>query len=228
MTTDNTASSKRRINSLRNALSAVLLGGITLASPLVVSASSAPPGSPVTVPPTPPSQPNKLAVWPQGAGSPTFELLDTDGAHRTLRDYRGRIVVIFFGFMHCPDACPAGLFKLAQVMRQLGQGASQVQVLFITLDPERDTPASLKSYTSAFNPRFVGLTGTSGQVDQAASNFNVQYARVPLGNDYTIDHSTGIFVFDTSGRLRLVGAVNSPVADFVHDITALVAEQPVP
>lgn len=199
----------RRLNSLVIALCAVLLTSVSLSAPS-----------------TPPSQP-KLAVWPQGAGSPTFALLDADGTPRTLRDYRGRIVVIFFGFMHCPDACPAGLFKLAQVMQQLGQNASQVQVLFITLDPERDTPASLKSYTTAFNPRFVGLTGTPGQVDQAASNFNVQYARVPLGNDYTIDHSTGIFVFDPSGRLRLVGAVNSPVADFVHDITALAAEQPV-
>lgn len=199
----------RRLNSLVIALCAVLLTSVSLSAPS-----------------TPPSQP-KLAVWPQGAGSPTFALLDTDGSPRTLRDYRGRIVVIFFGFMHCPDACPAGLFKLAQVMQQLGQDASHVQVLFITLDPERDTPASLKSYTTAFNPRFVGLTGTSGQVDQAASNFNVQYARVPLDNDYTIDHSTGIFVFDPSGRLRRVGAVNSPVADFVHDITALAAEQPV-
>jgi protein SCO1/2 len=143
-----------------------------------------------------------------------------------LRDYRGRIVVIFFGFLHCPDACPAGLFKLALVMKQLGQAAANVQVLFITLDPERDTPPSLRSYVSAFDPRFIGLTGTSAQIDRAASGFNVQYARVPTGDDYTIDHSTGIFVFDGTGRLRLVGAANSPVADFVHDISALAAERP--
>lgn len=178
-------------------------------------------------PPAPPSQPDRLAVWPQGVSSPAFELVDTEGVPRTLRDYRGQVVVIFFGFMHCPDACPAGLFKLAQIMNQLGQGAARVQVLFISLDPERDTPPSLKRYVSAFNPRFVGLTGTSAQVDQAATSFNVQYARVPLGNDYTIDHSTGIFIFDGAGRLRLVGAANSPEADFVHDIAALVAEAPV-
>jgi protein SCO1/2 len=172
-------------------------------------------------------QPNRLAVWPQGAGSPAFELLDTDGVARTLRDYRGQVVVIFFGFMHCPDVCPAGLFKLAQVMNHLGQDAAHVQVLFISLDPERDTAPSLKRYVSAFDPRFVGLTGTSAQVDQAASSFNVQYARVPLGNDYTIDHSTGIFVFDSAGRLRLVGAANAPADDFVHDIAALAAERPV-
>jgi len=113
-------------------------------------------------------------------------------------------------------------------MNQLGQGAAHVQVLFISLDPERDTPPSLKRYVSAFDPRFVGLTGTSAQVDQAANSFNVQYARVPLGNDYTIDHSTGIYIFDGAGRLRLVGAANSPIADFVHDIAALGAERPGP
>jgi protein SCO1/2 len=200
---------KSLLSSLRFALCVAILSGVSWATPPAASL-----------------QPDSLAVWPQGAGSPAFELLDTEGVPRTLGDYRGRIVVIFFGFLHCPDACPAGLFKLAQVMKQLGQAAAHVQVLFITLDPERDTPPSLKRYVSAFDPRFVGLTGTSAQVDRTASNFNVQYARVPSGNDYTIDHSTGVFVFDGAGRLRLIGAAKSPVADFVHDITALAAERP--
>jgi protein SCO1/2 len=199
---------KPRLKRLYIALCAAILAGVSWAAP-----------------PAPPLQPNRLAVWPQGAGSPAFELVDTGGVPRTLRDYRGHIVVIFFGFLHCPDACPAGLFKLALVMKQLGQVAAGVQVLFITLDPERDTPPSLKSYVSAFDPRFIGLTGTSAQIDQAAGGFNVQYARVPSGNDYTIDHSTGIFIFDGGGRLRLIGATNSPVADFVHDIAALAAER---
>jgi protein SCO1/2 len=194
---------------LRIALCAAILAGVSWAAPAA-----------------PPLQPNRLAVWPQGAGSPAFELVDTEGVPRTLHDYRGHIVVIFFGFLHCPDACPAGLFKLALVMKQLGQVAAQVQVLFITLDPERDTPPSLRSYVSAFDPRFIGLTGTSAQIDQAAGDFNVQYARVPSGNDYTIDHSTGIFVFDGGGRLRLIGTTNSAVADFVHGIAALAAERP--
>ena len=172
------------------------------------------------------AQPHSLAVWPQGTASPTFNLVDTEGAPRTLHDYHGKVVVIFFGFLHCPDACPAGLFKLAQVMKQLGPAAAHVQVLFITLDPERDTPASLKSYVSAFDPRFIGLTGTSTQVDQAASAFNVQYARVPLANDYTIDHSSAIYVFDDTGHLRLVGAEKSPIADLVHDISALAQKRP--
>jgi protein SCO1/2 len=199
---------KSRLELLRIALCAAMLASLSWAAS-----------------PAPPVQPNRLAVWPQGAGSPAFELVDTQGVPRTLRDYRGRVVVIFFGFLHCPDACPAGLFKLALVMKQLGQVAAHVQVLFITLDPDRDTPLSLKSYVSAFDPRFVGLTGTSVQVDQAASGFNVQYARVPLGDDYTIDHSTGMYVFDGAGRLRLIGATHSLVADFVHDITSLAAAE---
>ena len=187
--------------------------------------TAVPPTAVLAVPGTP-SQQSGLAVWPQGASSPAFELVDTEGVPRTLRDYHGRVVVIFFGFLHCPDACPAGLFKLAQVMKQLGPVAAQVQVLFITLDPERDTPTALKSYVSAFHPHFIGLTGTAVQVDQVASAFNVQYARVPLGNDYTIDHSTAIFLFDGAGRLRRLGTVNSSVDAFVQEITALAADDP--
>jgi protein SCO1/2 len=168
-----------------------------------------------------PSIEYRLARWPQRAHSPEFRLVDFDGRPRTLADYRGRIVVIFFGFVRCPDACPAELFKLAQVMKQLGQLSEQVQVLFITLDPERDTPTLLKSYVTAFDPRFVGLRGTTAQIDQAATSFNVQYARVTVGTDYSIDHSTGTFVFDATGRLRLVGAIDTSVGDFAHDLTAL-------
>jgi protein SCO1 len=174
----------------------------------------------------PPSQATRLAVWPQGAASPRFRLVDTEGVPRTVGDYRGRLVVILFGFLHCPDACPAELFKVALVMKQLGPVAARVQVLFITLDPERDTPALLKSYVSGFDRRFAALTGTTSQVDAAASSFNVQYARVPLGNSYTVDHSTAIYLLDGAGHLRLIGAADSPVADFVHDIGALASERP--
>jgi protein SCO1 len=118
------------------------------------------------------------------------------------------------------------LFKVALVMKQLGPVAARVQVLFITLDPERDTPALLKSYVSGFDRRFAALTGTTAQVDEAASSFSVQYARVPLGNSYTVDHSTAIYLLDGAGHLRLIGGADSPVADFVHDIGALASERP--
>jgi protein SCO1/2 len=168
--------------------------------------------------------PSRLAAWPKAAESPDFELVDTDGVARSLSHYRGHIVVIYFGFLRCPDACPAELLKLALVMKRLGPVAAKVQVLFVTLDPERDRPAALKKYVTAFDSRFVGLTGTSPQVDVAASRFNIQYARVPLGSDYTIDHSTGVFVLDATGRLRLVGGAGASVDDFVHDLKMLVAE----
>ena len=166
----------------------------------------------------------RLAVWPQRVNSPEFRLVDFDGRPRTLADYRGRVVVIFFGFVRCPDACPAELFKLAQVMKQLGQLSDRVQVLFITLDPARDTPTLLKDYVTAFDPRFIGLTGNTAQINQAASSFSVQYARVAVGTDYTIDHSTQTFVLDASGHLRLIGAIDTSVGDFAHDLTALATE----
>src|SRR5580693_2070088 len=95
----------------------------------------------------------RLAVWPPHAASPQFNLVGLDGAPRSLADYRGRLVVVFFGFVQCPDACPAELFKLALALKQLGKAGDRVQVLFITLDPERDTPAVLESYVAAFDSR---------------------------------------------------------------------------
>jgi protein SCO1/2 len=166
----------------------------------------------------------RLALWPQHAASPNFKLVDFDGRPRTLADYRGRVLVIFFGFVRCPDACPAELFKLGLVMNQLGPTARHVQVLFVTLDPQRDTQALLKNYVTAFDPRFIGLSGTVTQIDQAASSFHVEYARVGVGADYTIDHSTSTFVLDATGRLRLVGAANTSIGDFAHDLAALAAE----
>jgi protein SCO1/2 len=166
----------------------------------------------------------RLTPWPPRAVTPDFALIDADGRPRTLADYRGRVVVLFFGFARCPDVCPAELFKLALVMKQLGPLAADVQVLFVTLDPQRDTRKVLKDYVSAFDSRFVGLTGSGPQIDLAAANFYVVYARVPTGTDYTIDHSASTFVIDRAGRLRLVGPSTAAVADYAHDIALLVAE----
>lgn len=171
-------------------------------------------------------EPHRLAPWPRNAGSPTFSLVDTRGKPRTLGDYRGQVVVMYFGFLHCPDACPSSLHKLALVVKRLGPVATQVRVLFVTLDPERDSPTLLRRYVSGFDPRFIGLTGTSAQVDQAASSFHVQYARVPLEGGYTINHSTATLVLDRTGRLRLVGAADATVEDLVHDIRSLAAQRP--
>ena len=174
------------------------------------------------VPPPPPDF--RLALWPQRAESPALRLLDFDGRPRQLADYRGRVLVIFFGFVRCPDACPAELFKLALAMKRLGPVSEHVQVLFVTLDPERDTPQVLKNYVTAFDPRFVGLTGSTADIDRAATSFYVEYARVGKGADYSIDHSTSTFVLDARGRLRLIGTLDTSVDDWVHDLGLVSAE----
>lgn len=133
-------------------------------------------------------------------------------------------MVVYFGFARCPDVCPAGLLKLGLVMKQLGPMAKRIQVIFITLDPEYDTPSVLKSYVTAFDPRFVGLRGTPAQIDQAATSFFVQHARVRRGAEYSVDHSTQTYVLDTTGRLRLLGTLDTSVADFAHDLKVLAAE----
>jgi protein SCO1 len=184
---------------------------------------------PVTNPPparaaAPPPTDFRLAVWPQSAESPALRLFDFDGRARQFADYRGRVLVLFFGFVRCPDACPAELFKLALVMKRLGPLSEHMQVLFVTLDPERDTPKVLKSYVTAFDPRFVGLTGSTADIDRAAMSFYVEYARVRRGADYSIDHSTSTFVLDAHGRLRLVGTLDTTVDDWVHDLGLVAAE----
>jgi protein SCO1/2 len=164
----------------------------------------------------------RLSALPQRSSSPDFRLTDFNGRPRSLADYRGRVVVIFFAFIHCPDACPTELFKLAQVMKRLGPASDRVQVLVITLDPERDTPDLLKSYVTAFDPRFVGLTGTAEQIDSAAKNYHVVYFTAPTSNDYyAIDHSTSTYVIDAQGQRRLIGSMTTSVDDFVHDLKLL-------
>ncbi len=168
----------------------------------------------------------RLAAWPSHAESPTFALRDADDRARSLVDYRGHVVVVYFGFTHCPDVCPAELFKLAAALRELGARSSHVQVLFITLEPERDSREVLKGYVAAYDPRFIGLTGTPTQIDRAAGSFFVEYARVGSDSGYTIDHSSSTFVLDAFGRLRLIGTPKTSTADYAHDLGALVAEIP--
>jgi len=166
----------------------------------------------------------RLAPFPTQPAAPGFSLTDGEGRGRSLDDFKGRVVVIFFGFTRCPDACPAELFKLAQVMKQLGTAATRVQVVLITLDPERDTPALMKSYVAAFNPAFVGLTGTTSQIDKVAAAYHVAHFKVPTGSDYTVSHSTTTFVIDARGRERLMGAMDDPVAAYVHDLRELATQ----
>jgi len=168
----------------------------------------------------------RLMQWPKAAPEPRFDLIDVDRRRRSAADFRGRVTVVFFGFTHCPDVCPGELFKMARVFKRLGSTASQVRVLFITLDPERDTPELLKSYVAFFDPHFVGLTGSTADINAAAGSFSVQFAKVPQGDDYTVDHSTGTYVLDKTGHLRLAGTTQTSIDDWVHDLRMLAAARP--
>ena len=168
----------------------------------------------------------RLTEWPAVAPRPDFQLVDMNGRRRSLRDYAGRVSIVFFGYTHCPDVCPGELLELSQVVRKLGPLASHVQVLFISLDPERDTPELLKGYMTAFDPRFIGLTGSNAEINAAVASFSVQFAKVALGNDFTVDHSTGTYVLDQAGRLRLVGTPQTRLDDWVHDLQILVGGGP--
>lgn len=136
-----------------------------------------------------------------------FSLTDHSGKPRTLQDFRGKLVVVFFGYTQCPDVCPTTMAKMATVMKELGPASKDVQVLFITLDPERDTQELLNAYVPAFHPSFIGLRGDAEATARTAKEFKVFYSKTPSGDDpknYTVDHMTGSYVFDREGRVRLL------------------------
>ena len=153
----------------------------------------------------------------------SLELTGHDGKARTLADFRGKVVVLFFGYLQCPDVCPTTLAELAEVMKQLGPDAKRVQVLFVTVDPERDSPELLGSYVPAFDPSFLGMYGDSAATARTAKEFKIFYQKQPgsTPGTYTMDHSAGTFVFDPQGRLRLYVGYGQGPEVFVHDIREL-------
>ena len=152
-----------------------------------------------------------------------FALTDVGGARRTLADYRGKAVVVFFGYTHCPDVCPTTLAQLAQARRLLGADADRVQVLFVTLDPDRDTPQLLSRYVPAFDPSFVGLTGNQQQITAAAREFRVLFEKVAgsTPDSYTLDHTSGSFVFDPKGHVRLYVPAQATADKIASDLKRL-------
>lgn len=153
----------------------------------------------------------------------SLALTGHDGRPRTLADFAGKAIVVFFGFTHCPDVCPTTLARFATVMKALGPDADRVQVLFVTVDPERDTADVLSKYVPAFDTRFVGLTGTPEQVAAVAKEFRIVVQKQPpsAAGDYTVDHSAGIYVLDPKGRLRLYVAPNQDAPVLEHDLRLL-------
>jgi protein SCO1/2 len=152
-----------------------------------------------------------------------FALRDPDGHERTLADFRGKAVVLFFGYTQCPDVCPTTLATLAETMKRLGADADRVQVLFVTVDPDRDTAALLRQYVPAFDRRFLGLRGDAEATARTAKEFKVIYEKVPgaTPGSYTMDHSAGSYVFDPQGRLRLYVANGQGPDVFAHDLREL-------
>lgn len=155
-----------------------------------------------------------------------LDLTDHDGRRRSLADFRGKLVVLFFGYTHCPDVCPTTLSDMAQALRLLTpEEAARVQVLFVTVDPERDTPDMLKAYVPYFHPGFLGLHGTPEEVARAAREFRITYRKhtEPGATDYLVDHTAGSYVLDTEGRLRLFLPYAQIPADIAHDLKTLMA-----
>lgn len=152
-----------------------------------------------------------------------FDLTDFNGDRRTLADYKGKVVALFFGFTQCPDACPTALAKLSEVSNGLGADASRLQVVFITVDPERDSAELLKNYVPAFNPAFTGLRGSTEQIAAVAKAYKAYYSKVAgkTPESYTIDHSTFTYLYDTEGRLRLMARHEITAAQLASDIRQL-------
>ena len=176
-----------------------------------------------------------LALVACGSGAPKFkstditgadygkalELTDHTGKLRRLEDFRGKAVVLFFGFTHCPDVCPTTLVDVSNALKKLGPDAGRVQVLFVTVDPERDTQDALAKYVTAFDPRFLGLRGDAAATRRAAKEFKIYYEKRKSGESYSVDHSGQSYVLDPQGRLRLLVRPDRIAEDLPADLRTL-------
>ena len=152
-----------------------------------------------------------------------FSLADHNGRQRTLKEFAGKVVVVFFGFTQCPDVCPASMAELAQVRQLLGPDGDKLQAIFITVDPERDTPELLKAYMGNFDPSFLALRPTMEQLPQVARDFKVYYKKVDgkTPGSYSMDHSAGSYIFDAKGRIRLYNRYGAGPDVLASDIRLL-------
>jgi len=173
------------------------------------------------------------------SSAPTFQLTDVTGANfgkalaltdhsgrpRTLADFQGKVVVVFFGFTQCPDVCPTTLAAMVKVVKELGADGGKVQVLFVSVDPERDTRELLKQYVTAFHPSFLGLVGDAEATARTAKEFKVYVQKQPTKNGgYSVDHSAGTFILDQQGRLRLFAQYGAETQVLLGDIRTLLKQ----
>lgn len=157
----------------------------------------------------------------------TLNLTDQMGQPRTLGDFKGKVVVVFFGYTQCPDVCPTTLAELAQVKKSLGADGERVQGVFVTIDPERDTAELLKAYVANFDPGFVALRGTPDQTTAVAKEFKVFFAKVPgkSPDSYTMDHTAASFLFDAQGKVRIFARYGAGAQVLADDLKILLAEK---
>lgn len=155
-----------------------------------------------------------------------FSLTDHDGRPRTLADFRGKAVVLFFGYLQCPNFCPLTLARLAETIQLLGEDAKRVQVLFVTLDPERDVPVALKEYVTTFDPAFLGLYTSPVATPELALGFRIYFRKVPTadGRNYSIDHAVFSYAYDARGRLRLLLRDTLSAAELAADLRRLLQQ----
>ena len=202
-----------RSNLTRLNHAAALLLSLLFAGALMTTSASA------AVPPA-----LKAGVFSPPYMAPPFSLRGSDGSDVTLARYRGKVVLLTFGFTHCAAVCPTTLATLAQTRSSLGKAAGSVQVIYVTVDPERDDAAHLRDYLAAFDPSFIGATGTPGALAAVRQKYGVTAIKRGTGRDYAMVHTSSIFLIDRAGRLRALMPFGHDAADFVHDVKLLLVQ----
>lgn len=156
--------------------------------------------------------------------APEFALEDSNGGALKLADHRGKVVLLGFGFTSCPDVCPTTLAVLAQARKNLGDRADELQVIYITVDPQTDTAARMKKYLANFDPSFIGGTGNEAQLSAVRQEYGILAQKKTVGANYTYAHSSYVYLIDRSGKLRALMPYGHKAEDFAHDVRALLAE----
>ena len=179
-----------------------------------------------TAPTVASSQADALKVYDKWGGE--FTLIDHHGIPISLSDFQGKVVLLNFGYTHCPDICPTTMFTLKRTIKSLSDDAEKVQVLFITLDPERDTPDRLKAYMEYFNPGFIALSGTTEQIGDVADKYGMRFEKEGFDEEgnYSIAHTALVYLLDQAGRIRVFFKTTAPANRIAEDVRTLLAEQP--
>jgi len=166
----------------------------------------------------------KAGVFEPPRAAPELSLDSSGGGKLSLADYRGKVILMGFGFTSCPEVCPTTLATLAQARKRLGAQGEQVQVVYVTVDPERDTADRMRAYLGGFDSSFVGGTGAPAQLATVFKNYGVMAERKPIGNSYTVAHSSSVYLIDQKGLLRGMMPYGRLPDDYVHDVRALLSE----